>query len=117
MNNELTKLVKKMQSNGLSIYVTNWDDNEKPYFHFSDGLNIGYCQYDSLYGIRFSTCHIPNKWCGTGFCLGYQSDYREAFKIPLWGREYNPRPYKNINHFIESDHFRKKRMVKLGIIQ
>ncbi len=97
-NKILQDVADMLKAAGMDIYISNWQtDFGKPsYFHFVEGNNIGYCQYDDLCGIKFSTVHKPTKDIGTGF--GCQDIYevipeitlkeaRRAFIIaPHWAR-------------------------------
>lgn len=64
----LEEMANLLKDNGFHIFYSKWSSNNaKPsYFHFTDGINIGYCQED-LGGLKFSTVHKPCKECGTGF--------------------------------------------------
>ena len=84
-----------LKAAGLQVFVSVWENDSRPatYFHFTDGVNIGYCQEGRFGGIRFSTVHRPCKECGTGFGLqddpGISSptleDAKQAFVIaPEW---------------------------------
>lgn len=84
-----------LKAAGLQVFVDQWQHTSSPttYFHFTDGVNIGYCQGGYFGGVRFSTVHRPCRECGTGFCLqddpGISSptieDAKKAFIIaPNW---------------------------------
>ena len=70
---ELQSYAELLKSSGLTVYISVWKhSNALPtYFHFTDGVNIGYVECTS-WGFRFGTVHKPNKITGTGF--GLQSD-------------------------------------------
>lgn len=91
----LTKTADMVKAAGMRVFYSVWKytSGSTTYFHFTDGVNIGYCQEGYFGGIRFSTVHIPNKNCGTGFGLtddpGIYSptieDAKKAFiKAPYW---------------------------------
>jgi len=97
-NKILQDVADMLKEAGMDIYISNWrtDFGKPSYFHFVEGNNIGYCQYDDLCGIKFSTVHKPCKECGTGFgCQGMYEvipsitveEARRAFIIaPHWAR-------------------------------
>lgn len=70
----LQEVADMLKKEGLKVYISNWNHTSaKPtYFHFTDGVNIGYCQTERFGGVRFSTVHKPCKEAGTGFGIqGY----------------------------------------------
>ena len=93
-NELLAQFANFAKDNGMQVYWTKWQHTtEKPtYFHFTDGVNIGYCQLDYFGGVKFSTIHKPCKECGTGFGLNKNGiyepkidDFKGAFIVaPNW---------------------------------
>lgn len=65
---EVYDLCKKL---GLKMFTSQAPENIS-YFFISDGEKIAYCE--SKYGCAsFSTVHKPNRQCGTGFGLDYDT--------------------------------------------
>jgi len=93
---------------GYKVYWSLWrHDTSKPsYFHFTDGIRIGYCQQGYFGGIMFSTCHKPSTEAGTGFGLQddpgvYEPTIKDAEKAfmdcPQWFRHKKFTPIKYAN--------------------
>lgn len=93
----LTNTADMLKAAGYRVFFYRWTYTSGPttYFHFTDGVNIGYCQEGYFGGIRFSTVHKPCRECGTGFGLQDEpgifkptlEDAKGAFIIaPHWAR-------------------------------
>ena len=58
--------IEAIRSLGFDV----WLPLEKTtYLYYSDGKNIACLQMGRFGGFETSTCHIPNKQCGTGFSI------------------------------------------------
>lgn len=82
-------IVDAIHAEGLTVYMRKSKDT---WMHFTDGTRIGYVQIDRMRGVSISTCHVPNKNCGTGFGIERrhdgkmnQQDIADSFAIaPHW---------------------------------
>ncbi len=118
-NKTLQDVADMLKAAGMDIYIGNWrtDFGKPSYFHFVEGNNIGYCQYDDLCGIKFSTVHKPTKGIGTGF--GCQDMYevissitveeaRRAFMFaPHWARHSEVAAVKKYSGWDEYSKYRQ----------
>lgn len=68
------------------------------YFYVTDGINVGYCQFNNVQGETFSTLHKPCPENGTGFMV---DKLEEVFiTAPLWSRSLAKIiKYKSFNDF------------------
>ena len=100
-NTDLQKFVRALLADGLKVYVTR---SGTTYCHFTDGVNIGYAQFD-WQGVSLSTVHKPNRFVGTGFnvlkgCWSSADDARRAFALaPSWASESDRRQVKKYSDF------------------
>lgn len=102
MDKSILDYADYLTGNGLFVYFP-----AKPttYFYFTDGINIGYCQYDRYAGFSFSSEHQPCKQCGTGFVvsehIGEPKVYHalESFHRPQWANCYTIKKYKDFGEF------------------
>ena len=60
----IQELIIKAKSEGFYIYAPR---DITSYFYVTKEDKIGYCQYDRLSGVSYSTVHKPNIRSGTGF--------------------------------------------------
>ena len=99
-------LIAQLTAAGLDVYmmppvVGNGEPLSNCYATFTDGERIGYVQWSGGI-IRWSTCHIPNRTTGTGFCVDSmdealsfcpngvrQSDRASVRKWPNWETYWN----------------------------
>ena len=82
------------------------------YLFFATGDNIGYVQYHSAEGYRWSTIHKPNRNCGTGFRMDGSGDsilsmaYETArTTVPMW--DFGRTARESIKKFKSVDEFLK----------
>ena len=75
-----------------------WLPPEKTtYLYYSDGKNIAYLEIGRYGGFGTSTCHIPNRQCGTGFQISdnaqlTRESLAEAFCFaPHWANSFDRR--------------------------
>lgn len=64
MKDIIKELIIKAKSEGFYVYAPR---DITSYFYISKDNKIGYCQFDRLYGVSYSTVHKPNIRSGTGF--------------------------------------------------
>lgn len=57
-------LIDSLKKKGLQVFGP---EKLTTYVWFTDGERIGYGQYNSVQGVKFSTVHKANKYTGTGF--------------------------------------------------
>lgn len=102
MDKSILDYADYLTENGLFVYFPEEPDT---YFYFTDGVNIGYCQYERSAGFSFSSVHIPNTQCGTGFGIskhvGDPKTYHamESFHHPSWAHRYTIKKYKDFGEF------------------
>jgi hypothetical protein len=65
-NEELNEYAQLLLDNGFTIIAPK---EPSTYYHFEKDNKIGYCQYDRLRGVTFTSVHKPCRECGTGFGL------------------------------------------------
>lgn len=78
----LKNLADSLKAEGLRVFVSSYSsikESKSSYFHFTDGINIGYAESPYFGGIKFSTVHKPCRQCGTGFAM---NDYMESIDSP-----------------------------------
>jgi len=107
----LADMADMLKDNGLSVYWSKWSSGTaKPtYFHFTDGVNIGYCQEAYFGGLSFSTVHKPCRGCGTGFGLNENGIYQPTLKdaerafiiAPNWANSNDVRDVKKYKSWDE----------------
>lgn len=89
------QLIDSIKAEGLQVFGP---EKLTSYVFFTDGTRIGYGQYNSVGGIKFSTVHKPCRECGTGF----QADsIKEALSFaPFWATGTDAvRKYKDFEEF------------------
>ena len=58
------EIVETIRALGFDVW---FPVGKSTYLYYSDGKNIAYLQMGRFGGFETSTCHIPNRQCGTGF--------------------------------------------------
>jgi hypothetical protein len=114
-NHVLYSTIQEIQKNKLDVYMPNIYSS---YFWFTDGTNIGYCQFDRFDGVKFSSVHKPNQYTGTGIVADNYSDALK-FAPSWWGNWWGNNEqdsiikYKDFKEF-ESKHW--QRLIKITTI-
>ena len=72
---EIMEIANTLLSNGFRVFRSAF----RTYLFFATENNIGYVQYHSAEGYRWSTVHNPNCNCGTGF--SFSGSYEDDEKI------------------------------------
>ena len=75
---EIQVFIDEAKEKGFSVYIP---EKLTSYFYFSKGESVGYCQYQRVGGVSFSTVHKPNKRIGSGYRV-------ESFEEALLNRPY-----------------------------
>jgi hypothetical protein len=98
----IQSLILSAKSQALQVYAP---VNLTSYFYVTDGINIGYCQFDNVQGERFGTVHKPCHENGTGFMV---DKLEEVFITkPIWSYSLAKIiKYKSFNDF-QSSHWSK----------
>jgi len=112
---ELEPLVKKLLKDNMSVYTTLYSkDRKNTWIYFTDGINIGYTQYDKYTGLDFSTVHKPNKSTGTGFKVGSlpEQEYWKAFSKPYWAFNMESVRFENWESFAKNKNVAKIESIK-----
>ena len=95
----IKELTEKAKSLGYEVFSPK---KLTSYFFFTKENKIGYCQFDRIRGVSFTTVHFPSTSCGTGFNA---SSFEEALSYaPAWA---GPNPsgvvkYKSWDHFVKN---------------
>lgn len=63
-NPNVAELVRTAQRAGYTVYMGSPNDS---WFHYTDGKNIGYAQFNTYDGAKLCTVHKPSQQVGTGF--------------------------------------------------
>lgn len=111
---ELHDFAKELIAAGFDVYA----QPDATWLHFTDGENIGYCQFDPYRGFGFSTVHKPNKQTGTGFDAGCDiwpatiDHAKEAFAFaPAWADRTDiasVRKYSSMGEWLTANPFNAK---------
>lgn len=100
-DDQLRQFTSELVADGLKVYVNR---AETSYCYFTDGVNIGYAQFD-WQGASISTVHEQNRYTGTGFVVmkggrATPDDARRAFAFaPSWASETDRRQVKKYRDF------------------
>lgn len=80
-NYAIQELINEAKTQGFAVYAP---EKLTTYFWFTNGKDIGYCQYPRMQGLSFATVHKPCLENGTGFRV---DSFKEAFCFaPHWAR-------------------------------
>jgi hypothetical protein len=75
----IQEIIDSIKSQGFQVYAP---EKLTAYCFFTDGIRIGYADFNRMEGVRFSTVHKPNSFTGTGFMA---KDLHEALSLaPDW---------------------------------
>lgn len=98
----IQNLITLAKSKGLQVYAPS---NLTSYIYITDGLRVGYCQFNRAEGESFSTVHKPCKEYGTGFRV---ESIDNVFMIkPHWVIGSSPiNKYKSFSDFL-ANHWNK----------
>ena len=111
---DFLSILKKIKSFGYKIYVS--EDFEKDYFFnyaiISDkDKNFATISFD-IFGVKFSSCHKPNRGSGTGFTLSHiltgeeiSKELVDKFlkeKVPNWWKGSIPEFYKDFEEYLKT---------------
>ena len=92
----IQNLIDRAKSLGLQVYAPS---NLTSYIYITDGIKVGYCQFDRVQGESFATVHKPCKYNGTGFGVHTMNDV--FINRPYWGVTSVPViKYKSIDDFL-----------------
>lgn len=111
---DFLSILKKIKSFGYKIYVS--EDFEKDYFFnyaiISDkDKNFAIISFD-IFGVKFSSCHKPNRKSGEGFTLSdiltdeeISKELVDKFlkeKVPTWWKGPIPELYKDFKEYLKT---------------
>lgn len=105
---EIMEIAEILLSNGFRVFRGAFGT----YLFFATGDNIGYVQYHSVEGYRWSTVHKQNRDSGTGLLMNGSGDsilsmaYDTAKTIVPVG-DFGRTPWKSIKKFKSVDEFLK----------
>ena len=60
----IQEIIDSIKSQGFQVYAP---EKLTTYCFFTDGIRIGYAEFNRQEWVRFSTVHKPNSYTGTGF--------------------------------------------------
>jgi len=60
----IQEIIDSIKSQGFQVYAP---EKLTTYCYFTDGIRIGYAEFDRLEGAKYSTVHKANSYTGTGF--------------------------------------------------
>lgn len=89
MNDAINKLIKEAKEKGYRVLTP---EKLSTYFWIFNGNNIGYCQYDNVYGVSYSTVHKANKYTGTGYKAASMEE--SVMNKPVWASNDGSTVYK-----------------------
>ena len=111
------KFAEELKEAGFTVYMLKKSDSTG--MHFVKGGKIGYADIGA-FGWNFSTCHKPNRLCGTGYSIArdttpsvalakaacdiYQPSWAEKGHNPVkWAswEEYEKHPINHVLKYIE----------------
>jgi len=104
-NPNVAELARTAQLAGYTVYMSNQNNS---WFHYTDGKNIGYAQFNAYDGAKLTTVHKPSRQVGTGFCVDGCDEL--AFKTaaiisaPSW---VSPRDMRHVRKWESFEAFRK----------
>ena len=98
----IQNLITLAKSKGLQVYAPS---NLTSYIYITDGIRVGYCQFNNVGGESFSTVHKPCKSNGTGFMVDHMDD---VFIVkPQWiSGSTTVNKYKSFENF-QANHWNK----------
>lgn len=117
---DFLSILKKIKSFGYKIYVS--EDFEKDYFFnyaiISDkDKNFAIISFD-IFGVKFSSCHKPNRESGAGFTLSHiltgeeiSKELVDKFlkeKVPDWWKGSIPEFYKDFEEYSKTSTLKYK---------
>lgn len=97
----IQQLIDDIKADGLQVFGP---EDLTSYVYFTDGTRIGYAQYDSMFGDKFSTVNKPCKQCGTGYRV--DTPEQALAIIPSWAPSADRsmvRKYKDFEEFKKSN--------------
>lgn len=101
---QVREYAELLLKNGFDIAIY-----EKPncrWITFGKDGNLGYCQYDKVFGWSFSTVHKPCKEYGTGFRVTENiwnptiKDAEIVFQRPSWANRSIVKRYDNLEEYV-----------------
>jgi len=75
----IQNIIDRAKSLDLQVYAPS---NLTSYIYITDGIKVGYCQFDRVQGESFSTVHKPCTSNGTGF--GVDTMEQTLINKPNW---------------------------------
>jgi hypothetical protein len=118
MNTISLDTVSLIQSFGFDVYMRSPLDS---WCYFTDGVQIGYLEYNEFRGFNLSTVHAPNQMTGTGFSVGRgvatlnKGALEGAFiSSPGWASEdelKTVRKYQSVAEFLNASAFHREYML------
>ena len=83
----IQQLIDSIKSQGFQVYAP---AKLTSYCYFTDGVRVGYAQFDRLEGVKYSTVHKPNSYTGDGFkaentleALSHAPDWASASELAI----------------------------------
>ena len=96
----LQEVIQEIKAEGLRVYGP---EKLTSYVFFTDGVNVGYAQYDMFEGVKYCTEHLPNSISGTGYVV---DTMQQAFGMTYGS--VSTEEYKSIKKYKDFDTFRAR---------